>query len=79
MAAKEPGAAPEIGAVSRLRTRAKSLQHDIAKGRDSAAAHMKAKQDRRIAAIEASANAFAKAPQDFIEGTPAGRCAGGRN
>jgi integrase len=68
---KEPDTLPAIGghltlaAAHRLVT---ALRHEIAQGRDPAAAHMKAKQDRRIAAAESTANTFAAAARDFIEG-----------
>jgi integrase len=68
--AKEPDTAPSIGghltlaAAHRLVT---ALRHEIAQGRDPAAAHMKSKQDRRTAAAHASANTFAAAACDFIE------------
>src|SRR5262245_40405440 len=67
---KEPDTPPAIGghltlaAAHRLVT---ALRHEIAQGRDPAAAHMKAKQDRRTAAAHASANTFAAAARDFIE------------
>jgi integrase len=67
---KEPDTDPAIGghltlaAAHRLVT---ALRHEIALGRDPAAAHMKSKQDRRVAAAHASANTFAAAARDFIE------------
>jgi integrase len=67
---KEPDPLPEIGghltlaAAHRLVT---ALRHEIAQGRDPAAAHIKEKQQRRAAASEAAANTFAGASRDFIE------------
>jgi integrase len=68
---KEPDTVPAIGghltlaAAHRLVT---ALRHEIAQGRDPGAAHIKGKHNRRIAAAEASANTFAAAARDFIEG-----------
>jgi integrase len=68
--ATEPDVLPAIGghltlaAAHRLVT---ALRHEIAQGRDPAAAHVKAKQDRRTAAAHAGANTFAAAARDFIE------------
>lgn len=67
---KEPDTAPAIGghltlaAAHRLVT---ALRHEIAQGRDPAAVHIKDKQQRRIAAVDAAANTFAGAARDFIE------------
>jgi len=67
---KEPDTEPKIGghltlaAAHRLVT---ALRHEIAQGRDPAAAHIKEKQQRRIVASEAAANTFAGASRDFIE------------
>jgi len=67
---KEPDTEPKIGghltlaATHRLVT---ALRHEIAQGRDPAAAHIKEKQRRRITASEAAANTFASAARAFIE------------
>jgi integrase len=69
-AEKEPDTVPAIGghltlaAAHRLVT---ALRHEIAQGRDPAAAHLKEKRDRRAAALETAANTFAGAARDFIE------------
>jgi integrase len=44
-----------------------ALQHEIAQGRDPAAAHLKEKQERRVASATAGANTFAAAAKDFVE------------
>jgi integrase len=67
---KEPDTAPAIGghltlaAAHRLVT---ALRHEIAQGRDPAAAHLKAKADQRVAAQHAASNTFASAARDFID------------
>jgi integrase len=69
-AEKEPDTVPAIGghltlaAAHRL---VSELRHEIALGRDPAAAYLKEKQHRRAAASEAAANTFAGAAKDFIE------------
>jgi integrase len=68
--AKEADPVPTIGghltlaAAHRL---AASLRHDIAQGRDPAAAHVQEVAQRRGAADEAAANTFSAAARDFIE------------
>ena len=68
---KEPDTAPAIGGHLTLAAAHRlvaALRHEIAQGRDPAAAHIKDKQQRRIAASGAAANTFAGAARDFIEG-----------
>jgi len=68
--AKEWDPVPAIGghltlaAAHRLVT---ALQHEIAQGRDPAAAHVQELIQRRSAAVEAASNTFATAARDFIE------------
>jgi integrase len=67
---KEPDTVPTIGghltlaAAHRLVT---ELRHEIAQGRDPAAAHIANKQRVRIAAADAAANTFSAAARDWIE------------
>jgi integrase len=67
---KEPDTVPTIGghltlaAAHRLVT---ELRHEIAQGRDPAAAHITNKQRFRIAAADAAANTFSAAARDWIE------------
>jgi integrase len=67
---EEPDTAPTIGghltlaAAHRLVT---ALKHEIAQGRDPAAAHIQEKAQRRTAAKDAASNTFAGAARDFVE------------
>ena len=66
----EPGNKPFIGGhltLAAARLLAADKKHEIAQGRDPAAAHMAERQRLRVAAIEGAANTFAVAARDWIE------------
>jgi integrase len=66
---KEPDTVPAIGGHMTLAAAHRlvsSLRHEVAQGRDPAAAHLKEKKQRRILAAEATGNTFAAAARDFI-------------
>jgi integrase len=67
---KEPPTAPVIGGHHTLAAAHRlvsALRHEIAQGRDPAAAHLKSKEQQRLKALTGNANSFAVAAKDFIE------------
>jgi integrase len=67
---KEPEVAPAIGGhltLAGARRLVAQLRHEIAQGRDPAAAHIAAKQRLRVPAVEGATNTFAVAAKDWIE------------
>ncbi len=69
-AKKEPDITPAIGGhftLAGARRLVAELRHQIAQGRDPAAAHLAEKHRLRVAAVDAAANTFAAAAKEFIE------------
>jgi integrase len=66
----EPNTAPTIGGhltLAAARRLVGELRHEIAQGRDPAAAHLADKRHRTVVAAQSASNTFAAAARDYIE------------